>query len=237
MIFSYTSITPRLIKSPSLRTSQFAGKNGKDLSLECIPHLSSQADPSKISETSLCFAVREVSLWVLPKLLMESVQLSNLQESAFKVLVQPNKAFGLEVRIQCFQLFFWIKIHMFIPHSQAALRPSFWTLPCSQDPVHSTSLIWGSTRFTPRTESQGEGCWTENRAVPHFCQLHFCIYQLDWYHRLPWVGNGPHPNREWLLAILVIGISCLPLCYSGAVLSAVHDGHALASLLTPPDLF
>lgn len=97
----YTRVTPRLMKSPSIRTSPFAGKRSKeDLALECIPHLSSQADPSRILEISLCFAGREVSLSVLPKLLMEwlCAQLSSLEESACKELVQPNKALGLVVR-------------------------------------------------------------------------------------------------------------------------------------------
>lgn len=62
LIFSYTSVTPRLMKSPSLRASHFAGRKGKeDLALECMSHFSSQADPSRISVISLCFTGTEVS--------------------------------------------------------------------------------------------------------------------------------------------------------------------------------
>lgn len=236
-IFSFTSLIPGLMKSPSLKTSHFAGKKSKDLGLECISHFSSQADPNRISAISLCFAGREVSLSVLPKLLMEwlSAQQSSLEDSAHKVLAQPNKALGLVVRFSVSNYSEQKDVYSSQPGCSQTQPPSPSLLPgpCSQH----TPLSRGSSRFTPLTEPQGEGRSTETRAVPHFCQLHFCIYQLDRYPH-GW-GMALIQSREWLLANAPNRYfkSASLLFRSCTVWPAVHEGHILTPLLTPPDLF
>lgn len=157
-------------------------------------------------------------------------QLSSLEDSASKVLAQPNKCLALVVR---FNLFPTIR-----PKNKIAIYSSRPGCPQTVSPSPSLlwsprsqwiSLIWGGRGecFAPLLQSQGEGCWREIGAVSHSCRLRFCIYQLGWYRRSTKGGEWPSSKAgHCFWQMLVTGISSLSLCYSGAVRvwPAVHEG-------------